>query len=397
MTDTEFINIQKLVSFISLLFQSISPVMLIISICMSAFALWKLRWLPKNFRRFPFSLIDKTYVKIERNEIEAANLITVVSYNIMSYQWIESQNYSEAQRSNRFLLTSERAPKILLMLDSIKNSENNSYKNSRLIICLQECDLDLWREYYGELLDVDGYEIHIPKDAKKVTNITLFQSEYFHFVKSEVLYLDGKHKKTEDQPCAFFVELRCKRTKSQLLVINTQLYKNELLSNVETIHRKGLLRNIIDFKTKKYPNYSNQNFFICGEFGLDPETALKIINNRTDDVIENVLTLDVRSASDLEQLTPEEYIKRRSSGYSSIEYNNNFKIHEKIKNKIPYKNYDYIFYNNDDNRIEIIALYNIMIILFTFIAFAKCTSELPNDDHGSHHLPIVARFRINKK
>ena len=345
-----------------------------------------------------FNTIEIVKSKFVANKKKASKKsdFSIMNYNIMAYNFTKSTWYSYCDYE--YLSTKYRAPRILLEIKQIKPD----------VVCLQECDHDLFTEFYKPNLERIGYECYVnPLSTNKiVTVVTCILKESIRIVNKDYLDLNEGLDKLDENFIkykeALILELSHKITGKQFIVCNTHLYWNPEFEYV----KYGQLSKIFNFLEKKYKNFP---ITICGDFNSLPwSNVLKYVykirpsinsNSRGDYYKnkkfmeqfydENKHSLDIRSA----------YENYKSYFNSEVE-DTAFPITENKFNEIAdsypeFTNYteefngnlDYILYSNDKlNVLELLEVPNHIEIK---------NSKLPSKNYPSDHLKIAAKFSFN--
>lgn len=313
---------------------------------------------------------------------DPSNTFTVMSYNIMAYNFTKIEWFPYC--SPDFLHPRYRAPRVL----------NEIEKLNADVLCLQECDHDLFLEFYKINLEEMGYTTiyKIASTNRIVTNVIAFKSHLFRQENWELLDLNEglqshdesfiKHKE------CLILTLRHLNTNKQFVVANTHLFWNPDFEYV----KYGQISKILTHLESKY---SKLPLVLCGDMNSTPSSnIIKYIyklaptfssNIRGDPVKnkhfqemfynQNLHKLNIRSAYDV-------YKGDNKSEFSENHPDFTTYTHEFIGNL------DYIFFS--EGTLSVTQLLKVP----TNDEFIK-SDKLPNSKFTSDHLKIAAKLRLN--
>ena len=239
---------------------------LLISISLILFVIFT-RSKPKSKAKTKLPSLPYEYISISSSHEKKP--ISLISYNIMSYNFTKLEWFPYVK--SEYLYPKYRSPRIINELENI-NAD---------ILCLQECDNDLFAEYYKNILQVElGYTcIANPSsnpNKKNVINVICYKTTMFTELDVNVIDLNedlckidesfAKHKE------ALMVQLQLKETKEKFVVITTHLYWNPEYEYV----RYGEIAKILSSAYEKY-----KKMFLCSyvEISTQVQRAMSFVTS----------------------------------------------------------------------------------------------------------------------
>lgn len=338
----------------------------------------------KTRREYNETLVDfKVYKKIE--EAKTKDSIFVMSYNILSSAFTKIEWFPYCQPE--YLHPKYRAPRIL----------NEIERASPDVLCLQECDHDLFSEFYKPNLEAMGYNcvFKATSTSRIVTVCTAYKRSLFKEEGWTYLNLDEELDKIDESFVrhkeALFVHLKQYSTGKKFVVANTHLFWNPDFEWV----KYGQMSRILTYIEKKYGK--DAPVIIGGDFNSTPSSnVLKYVYNKAPEYSQNNRG-DINKNKKFIDLFWNEHkhsLELRSA--YDIYKSGTTKLSEDYESNHPdFTNYthefigtiDYIFYTN--KNLEIADL----LKLPTHDIEVK-TQKLPNNKYPSDHLKIGARFII---
>lgn len=318
---------------------------------------------------------------------EESKTVTVLSYNIMAYNFTKLEWFPYVK--NEYLYPKYRCPKIVDEISQI-NAD---------IVCLQECDSDLFNDFYKNFIEKElGYTTIIKpltgsfKTKRNVVNIICYKPNYFELVNSRIVDLnedliniDESFSKHKEALIAEFVQ---KSSKKKFIVISTQLYWNP---DYEYI-RFGEIAQIL---SKVYQLYGKSTLILCGDLKSGPQSnVLKFIYNDIPRVDERNVSADFpKNKKFVDLISKDEKYKNKynlRSAYDCYKEGTNYaECHPSFTtytNEIK-SNIDYIIYTSDS-----LKLLNLLDI--------PCNNEIvrrdkmPNQIFPSDHFKLSAKFEF---
>jgi len=338
----------------------------------------------KNKKFYEDTLIDyKVYNKLNENDQKSS--ILVMSYNIMAYNFTKIEWFPYCQPE--FLHPKYRAPRILNEIEKV-NAD---------IVCLQECDHDLFSEFYKVNLEALGYNtIFKPQSQNRiVTNVIAYKKSLFK--QERVLYLDlnedlgkldesfNKHKE------AYIVKLKQKSTGKDLIIVNTHLFWNPDHEYVKYGQISKIIKYVEDNFSKDIP------VIFAGDMNSTPNSnVVKYIYKKAPEVNMNIKGDYAKNKKYIDQFWKEsKHSLELRSAYDVYKVSSNKDFEEYADNHADFTTYthefigtlDYILYSS--KLLEVVELLKVP----THDTEVKGL-RLPNNRYPSDHLKIGARFRL---
>ena len=238
----------------------------------------KLRSKPSHSQPSP---IPSTYLQIKPPSLQDPTqpTISILSYNIMSYSFTKTEWFPYVK--TEYLYPKYRSPRIINEIETI-NAD---------ILCLQECDSDLFNDYYKKILEHELHYIcimhpssYVYRNRKAVVNTVCYKKHLFTELNSTLLDLNDELCKIDESFTkhkeALIVQLEHKANKEKFIVISTHLYWNPEYEYV----RYGEIARIVSYVYKKYKECA---LFICGDLNASPySNVLRYIYGEEPDVDE---------------------------------------------------------------------------------------------------------------
>jgi len=327
-----------------------------------------------------------------------------LSYNIMAYNFTKASWYPYCDID--FLQARYRSPRILKELKQASPD----------IICLQECDHDLYHEFYKPNLDKLGYEslISVANPNRIVTIVIAYKRSVFSLVKKDYLDLNEDLDKLDDSfhkhKEAMIALLKHKITGKSVTAVNTHLFWNPEYEYV----KYGQISKIFKYIESKY---NSSSIVISGDFNSMPwSNVLRYVykikplvnSNAKGDYYNNKKYMDkfyteslhnmnIRSAyENYKPAAQGEKVGKKEDQTLMSEQIEEVKFNELADNHPDFTNYteefngclDYILYSAD--KLELNALMEVP----NNIEIKNL--KLPNYRYPSDHLKIAAQFRFSK-
>ncbi len=324
------------------------------------------------------------------NEIQSQetklNSISVLSYNLLAYNFTTPEWFPYCHE--QYLAPQYRAPRIL----------NEIEKSNLDVLCLQECDFELFMDYYKPNLEALGYtcKIKIGSTKKKVAICTAYKSnvlkeeKYLHLnLNDQLASIDDSFLKHKEAHVFQFQHIKSGKS---FVLVNTHLFWNP---KTEWI-KYGQLHHILRFIENNF--HKNLPTIIGGDINSTPDSnVLKLvykippeINNESEDIVKNKKYIeqfwneanklkfrDLRSAYD---------VYKASSAEEFIAYVENHPDYTTYTHEFS-GNIDYIFYSSEN--LELVQLMKIP----THDTEIKGL-KIPNHRYPSDHLKIGAKFKF---
>lgn len=354
---------------------------LLISISLILFVLFT-RSKPKSKTKPKLPSLPYEYIPVASPSPDKKS-ISLISYNIMSYNFTKLEWFPYVK--SEYLYPKYRSPRII---NEIENANAD-------ILCLQECDNDLFAEYYKNILQVElGYTcIANPSsnpNKKNVINVICYKTKMFNEIEVNVIDLNEDLSKIDESFAkhkeALIVQLQLKETKEKFIVITTHLYWNPEYEYV----RYGEIAKIL---STAYEKYKNVPLFLCGDFNACPKSnVLRYIYKEKPDYSENVKGDQYKNGKYIDIINGDEkysnryQLKSAYDGYKKEKttYSESHPDFTTYTNEV-IGNYDYIIYTEDSLR-----LVELLKVPTENEGIKK--DKLPNKDFPSDHLKIGAKF-----
>jgi CCR4-NOT transcription complex subunit 6 len=323
----------------------------------------------------------RKYVKID--EKKKKETILVMSYNIMAYNFTKIEWFPYC--SPEYLHPKYRAPRILNEIERVDAD----------IICLQECDHDLFLEYYKVNLEALGYqcEFKLMSTNRIVTNVIAYKKKLFKNEKFEYLDLNEELERIDESfqkhKEAFFLTLKHYATGKNVVIVNTHLFWNPDYEYV----KYGQVSKIINFIEKNYGTSARVIF--CGDLNSLPgSNVLKYIYNKPPEVNLNIKGDYNKNKKYIEQFWDNKgHQLQLRSAYDISKVSKNNETEEFVENHPDFTTYTHEFIGNLDyiiytkNNLEVAELLRVP----TSDPEVK-SLKIPNYKFPSDHLKIGARF-----
>lgn len=339
---------------------------------------------PKYTKEYDRTMVEyKVYKKVE--EQNKKQTILVMSYNIMAYNFTKLEWYPYCHPD--YLHPKYRSPRLLNEIEQV-NAD---------VLCLQECDHDLFIEYYKPNLEALGYICRFEtKATNRVVSICIaYKKKLFKEEGFSHLELNEELEKLDDSFCrhkeAMLVNLKHYATGKNVLIANTHLFWNADFEYV----KYGQVCMILKHVQKKYG--SDIPLVLGGDFNSTPNSnVIKYIYKKAPEV-SNLTRGDFAKNKRFMELLWNEYAHKFDlrSAYDVYKIGNNSDFSDYAENHPDFSIYthefigtiDYILYKQD--ALEVVEL----LKLPTHDHEIKA-QKLPNSRYPSDHLKIAARFRF---
>jgi len=315
------------------------------------------------------------------NREDTGNAITVMSYNIMAYNFTKIEWFPYC--SPEFLHPRYRAPRVLSEIEKL-NAD---------VLCLQECDHDLFLEYYKVNLEDMGYTTvyKIASTNRIVTNVIAYKKDLFRQENWELLDLNEglqtlDESFTKHKEC-LILTLRHISSGKQFVVANTHLFWNPEFEYV----KYGQISRIITHLEQKYGKLP---LIFCGDLNSTPVSNVLRYVYKLPPVFSNNQRGDqAKNKQFMEQFHKEKMHKLSVRSAYDVYKGSNPK--EYSENHLDYTTYTHEFIGNLDYIIY--SEHNLAVSQLLKVPcgdeFIK-SDKLPNSKFPSDHLKIAARFRF---
>jgi CCR4-NOT transcription complex subunit 6 len=311
--------------------------------------------------------------------------IFILSYNIMAYNFTKFQWFPYC--SPEYLPPRYRSPRILQEIEQTKAD----------VLSLQECDHDLFMDYYKPNFEKLGYSCIYQSvlSNRIVTNVICFKNALFNLdewkhldLNEELSTIDESFLKHKE---ALFVQLTHKHTGKKFVVVNTHLFWNPEFEYV----KYGQMMRVLQFIEKHYKHLPT---VLCGDFNsLPTSNVIKYIyslapdttnTNFKGDATKNKKFIDFFWANHVHGL-------KLRSAYDIFKHDSVKDVDDYADGHPDFTTYtqefvgtlDYIFYNPE--KLKVTELVRIPTNDQEVRGL-----KLPNFKYPSDHLKIGARFKF---
>jgi len=313
--------------------------------------------------------------------------ILVMSYNIMAYNFTKYEWFPHCPP--QYLDSKYRAPRIIAEIEAL-NAD---------ILCLQECDHDLFLEFYKVNLEALGYNtiFKIASTNRIVTNVIAYKKNVFRQESWEYLDLNEGLDKLDDcfhkHKEALILNLTHYESGTTIQVVNTHLFWNPEFEFVKYAQIAKILKYLEDTFKGKWP------IIFCGDFNSTPNSnVIKYVykqkptlsSNQKGDFNKNKKYIEKFYAESMHNL-------KLRSAYDSYKVDEFKKTNEYAENHPDFTTYteefigtlDYIFFSEELELLEVLKVPTNNLDVKS--------KKLPNALFPSDHLKIAARFEIQSK
>jgi len=313
--------------------------------------------------------------------------ILVMSYNIMAYNFTKYEWFPHCPP--QYLDSKYRAPRIIAEIEAL-NAD---------ILCLQECDHDLFLEFYKVNLEALGYNtiFKIASTTRIVTNVSAYKKNVFSQESWEYLDLNEGLDKLDDcfhkHKEALILNLTHYESGTTIQVVNTHLFWNPEFEFVKYAQIAKILKYLEDTFKGKWP------IIFCGDFNSTPNSnVIKYVykqkptlsSNQKGDFNKNKKYIEKFYAESMHNL-------KLRSAYDSYKVDEFKKTNEYAENHPDFTTYteefigtlDYIFFSEELELLEVLKVPTNNLDVKS--------KKLPNALFPSDHLKIAARFEIQSK
>lgn len=323
-----------------------------------------------DFRTLSLSSIPSSTAKF--------NKLSILSYNILADKFTSNKKFYYANPQH--LKFNYRSSVVLQELENLNPD----------IICLQE--VDHYRDFYKlklkekyelfeeEKYSMDADSIVVGLKKKKLEFISKKAIKFLNFVDSDYeIREDGNYKRFLKGNVALVIEARLVESEQKIIIVNTHLYWNPDDEDVKLYQ----FMQIIEYLEEQYDKEAN--IIICGDLNSLPESKL-IDFIKTNNMKHGFYKNQEKIMKWNENISRNRKINLHSvySRYKKTGYPKFTNYTERFKGVI-----DYIFYNSD----SLLSPYQILKIPRLD---KKGEKGIPNCNHPSDHLPVMAEFYFEK-
>lgn len=214
----------------------------------------------------------KNYESLAPNE-QNKNTILVMSYNVLAYYFTKYEYFPYCPE--QYLHVKYRSPRIINEIEKVNPD----------VLCLQECDFDLFSEYYLPNLEALGYNCHYKASSSNriVINVVCYKKKLFTAIEEFKIDLNDELTKRDEAFNKFkdatVINMTHNPTGKRLVVVNTHLYWNPEYEFV----KYGQIAKIIKDIEKKYS--ASVPMILCGDFNSLPNSnVIKYIYRHAPDM-----------------------------------------------------------------------------------------------------------------
>ncbi len=327
----------------------------------------------------------KSYDSLSPTEQKNSSVL-IMSYNVLAYYFTKYEYFPYC--AEHYLQVKYRAPRIVNEIEKVNPD----------ILCLQECDFDLFSEYYLPNLEALGYICHYKASTSNriVINVICYKRRAFVMEEEFKIDLNDELSKRDETfnkfKDAIIINLTHLPSKKSIVIANTHLYWNPEFEFV----KYGQICKIIKDIEKKYS--ASVPVILCGDFNSTPNS--------------NVIRYIYRNAPDLENIKRGDINKNKKiisefweDFNHSLDLRSAYDCYKlgSLINEPDYSNchpdytacteefngtLDYIIYSR--KHFQVTQVLNVP----THDPEVK-VSKLPNKTYPSDHFKIAARFKLN--
>jgi mRNA deadenylase 3'-5' endonuclease subunit Ccr4 len=325
----------------------------------------------------------KVYNKVD--EKSQKQTFSIMTYNIMAYNFTKLEWFPYCQPE--YLHPRYRAPRILNEIERV-NSD---------ILCLQECDHDLFLEYYKTNLENMGYTCvyKMTSNNRVVAICTAYKKKLFKQEKASYLDLNEELSKFDDSFIkhkeAQTIQLKHYASGKSVVIVNTHLFWNPEFEYVKYGQMCSIIKHVATFYNNDLP------IIFAGDINSTPgSNVIKYIYNKAPEISSSFKGDYIKNKRFIEQFwndykSPFEL----RSAYDVYKVSSTDDFADFADNHPDFTTYthefhdtiDYIFYTH--KNIELLELLKIP----THDAEVKGL-KLPSYRFASDHLKIGAKFKF---
>lgn len=325
----------------------------------------------------------KTYESVPPSDL--SKTVLVMNYNVLAYYFTKYEYFPYCNEN--YLHVKYRAPRIVNEIEKVDPD----------ILCLQECDFDLFSEYYLPNLEALGYTCHYKASSSNriVINVVCYKRRAFSLeeefkidLNDELTKRDEAFNKYKD---ATVICMTHRSSGKRLIVVNTHLYWNPDFEFV----KYGQICKIVKDLEKKYS--ANAPILLCGDFNSLPNSnVIRYIYGDKPD-LNNINRGDINKNKKLIGEFWEENPHNMSlrSAYDSYKMGSMSDKPDYAENHPDFTVYtkefigtlDYLLYSS--KHFSVSQVLNVP----THDPEVK-SSKLPNKTYPSDHFKIAARFKF---
>ena len=326
----------------------------------------------------------KTFENISPND-QSTNSILVMSYNVLAYYFTKFEYFPYCPEE--YLHVRYRAPRIVNEIEKVNPD----------ILCLQECDFDLFSEYYLPNLEALGYTCHYKASSSNriVINVVCYKRRAFTVEEEFKIDLNDELSKRDEAFNKFkdasVLNLTHNPSKKKIILVNTHLYWNPDFEFV----KYGQICKILKDLEIKYS--SNVPVILCGDFNsLPTSNVLKYVYRNAPD-LNTVNRGDVNKNKKLIGEFWEEYRHSMElrSAYDCYKLGSLVDQPDYTQNHPDFNVYTQEFIGNLDYLFYSVKHFQVTQVLNVPTHDPEVKSaKLPNKTYPSDHFKIAARLKF---
>ena len=196
-----------------------------------------------------------------------------MSYNVLAYYFTKYEYFPYCPE--QYLHVKYRSPRIINEIEKVNPD----------VLCLQECDFDLFSEYYLPNLEALGYVCHYKASSSNriVINVVCYKQKLFSVEEEFKIDLNDELTKRDEAFNKFkdatVINMTHNPSGKRLVIVNTHLYWNPEFEFV----KYGQIAKIIKDIEKKYS--ASVPVILCGDFNsLPTSNVIKFIYRNAPDM-----------------------------------------------------------------------------------------------------------------
>jgi mRNA deadenylase 3'-5' endonuclease subunit Ccr4 len=314
------------------------------------------------------------------------NSISIMTYNILAYNFTTPEWFPYCHET--VLSPQYRAPRIINEIEKLNFD----------IVCLQECDYDLFMDFYKPNLEALGYDtkIEIGLSKKKVSICTAYKKSLFREEKYVYLNLNSELEKLDDSFLkhkeAHLFQLKHISSKKSFVLVNTHLFWNPKTEWIKYGQISMITTTIENNFNKSMPT------LIAGDFNSTPDSNVVKIFYKKAPQIGNDSEDNIKNRKYIEQFWKEMNEKKLRDYRSAYDV---YKVSTVEDNKTYYENHpDYTTYTQEFNgNIDYIFYSSENLELLQLLKIPTHDTEIkglkiPNYRYPSDHLKVGAKFKL---
>lgn len=326
----------------------------------------------------------KNYESLSPNE-QNKNSILVMSYNVLAYYFTKYEYFPYCPE--QYLHVKYRSPRIINEIEKVDPD----------VLCLQECDFDLFSEYYLPNLEALGYNCHYKASSSNriVINVVCYKKKLFSVQEEFKIDLNDELTKRDEAFNKFkdatVINMTHNPSGKRIVIVNTHLYWNPEFEFV----KYGQIAKIIKDIEKKYS--ASVPVILCGDFNSLPSSnVLKYVYNNAPE-LDSIKKGDVNKNKKLIAEFWEEFTHHLDlrSAYDCYKSSGLVSEPDYVNNHPDFTAYTEEFSGTLDYIIYSSKHFGVMQVLNVPTHDPEVKSaKLPNKTYPSDHFKIAARFKL---